>query len=208
LACGTDCINPMTDATHCGASGDCTEDDAGEVCSPPNTCQSGECVLTCSGGEVKCNDSCIDPLVNDTFCGASGNCSGNNRGTPCANDEACESGVCRLQCPGNQVPCSGDCIDPDTEQSHCGATNYCQGDDAGDMCGNGEQCVEGACRLPDGSACDVGADCISGICTAFYRDADGDGYGAESSGVERVCGLNSLTSGCVTNDLDCCDLAD
>lgn len=206
VTCGTSCINPMTDGEHCGASGDCVGENSGQVCIPPFACHMGTCVLECVGGHINCDDACINPSSNNTYCGASADCS-ENRGDVCAGNESCVSGVCRMLCPAAQVPCNGRCIDPATDETHCGASSYCEGDDVGVVCNDGDQCLSGSCRSPDGASCDVGVDCISGICATFFLDIDGDGYGAQSSGMQRVCGLQPPSAGYVTNNLDCCDNA-
>lgn len=177
----------------------------GSTASVGGSSGTGGSMTTCSGEQILCDDTCIAPLSDDTYCGATSSCTGDDRGDSCTSDEACEAGVCRLQCPGVQIPCDGTCIDPATDEAYCGASNYCEDSDAGDVCGTGEQCLTGLCRRPDGAACNVGVECISGICSTFFLDIDGDGYGAESSGMQSVCGLQQPTADYVTNDLDCCD---
>jgi hypothetical protein len=44
IACDGACINPETNADFCGASGPCTGDEAGEVCSENEACVAGECL--------------------------------------------------------------------------------------------------------------------------------------------------------------------
>lgn len=112
-----------------------------------------------------------------------------------------------MQCPGAQIACDGACINPATDETYCGASEDCEDSDAGQACDTGEQCIAGLCRRPNGAPCDAGVECISGICSSFYLDVDGDGYGAESSGMQRVCGLEQPTADYVTNNLDCCDIA-
>ncbi len=46
-----------------------------------------------SGGVV-CGGVCVDPALDDAYCGASGDCVGANAGTDCASDMRCVSGVC------------------------------------------------------------------------------------------------------------------
>jgi endo-1,3(4)-beta-glucanase len=47
LACGGACVDPLADAAHCGASGDCTGENAGTACAAGDTCQAGACVQGC-----------------------------------------------------------------------------------------------------------------------------------------------------------------
>lgn len=208
VACGIECVDPMTNEEHCGATADCVGRNAGEVCSAPFACRAGACEINCMAGQISCDGSCINPLTNDTFCGASLTCTAQNRGQTCATGYACEAGVCRLQCQGKEIPCAGSCIDPDSDERFCGASDYCEGGDVGQECESGSLCLLGMCRAPDGQPCEVGVDCISGVCSPFYLDLDGDGYGAESSGIERVCGNAPPGFNYFPNNLDCCDQAD
>jgi len=41
--CGNTCIDPLTNSEHCGASGDCENENAGMVCPPGIPCEDGEC---------------------------------------------------------------------------------------------------------------------------------------------------------------------
>jgi hypothetical protein len=206
ITCGDSCVNPQTDADHCGASGDCMSANAGEPCSAPFACVSGECEVVCSSGQLNCDDTCIDPDTDEMFCGASSACTGPNRGQPCSTGYTCEDGTCRLQCPSGQVGCEGRCISPNDDEDFCGASDYCEGASDGEDCQPGDQCISGTCRSPNGSDCTVGSDCIGGTCTEFFRDEDQDGYGAESSGTWSICGSNPPAFQWVVNDLDCCDL--
>jgi len=58
-------------------------------------------------------------------------------------------------------------------------------------------------KLGDGATCTGNNQCTSGACNIFYRDADGDGYGAAGT-TKRVCG-SAAPSGYVTDATDCCD---
>jgi len=54
----------------------------------------------------------------------------------------------------------------------------------------------------DGASCTSNSQCLSGSCTTFYQDSDGDTYGNPSSSTQR-CGLTY--AGYVTNNTDCYD---
>ncbi|WP_437623190.1 cadherin-like beta sandwich domain-containing protein [Sorangium sp. So ce1151] len=46
VACGGACVDPSTDATYCGATGDCTGASAGSTCSAAEACVAGACAST------------------------------------------------------------------------------------------------------------------------------------------------------------------
>ncbi len=43
VLCNSQCIDPMTNATFCGASGDCMGSNAGTTCGSTQTCTGGQC---------------------------------------------------------------------------------------------------------------------------------------------------------------------
>lgn len=61
---------------------------------------SGECVadpclkLHCPAGESCCGGVCIDGRTDHGYCGAAGDCSGEEAGRKCASNESCQRGVC------------------------------------------------------------------------------------------------------------------
>lgn len=65
--------------TH-GDSSDTTDDETGDACLTPN---------------IVCATECIDPLDNADFCGARGDCEGNNAGVHCTDGAQCLEGICR-----------------------------------------------------------------------------------------------------------------
>ncbi len=56
----------------------------------------------------------------------------------------------------------------------------------------------------DGQPCSLAADCTSGVCTPFYVDIDGDGYGAGQA--VGFCGTTAPV-GYASQSGDCCDTA-
>lgn len=48
----------------------------------------------CSDGLLLCDGSCIDPMEDERFCGASGSCLGKYRGHRCSSGWTCEDGSC------------------------------------------------------------------------------------------------------------------
>lgn len=97
VACGGTCINPNTDERYCGAKGDCQGNNAGRIC-PSGICHEGMCanvpaILCEHPGDIVCEDSCIDPMTDNQYCGATG-CGANYRGKVCSGDLICVYGLC------------------------------------------------------------------------------------------------------------------
>jgi hypothetical protein len=95
-------------------------------------------------GLIACSGNCIDPLTNNQFCGASGDCLGVNAGLTCSGGQTCTGGIC---CNPGEVNCSGQCVDVSTDINHCGA--------CGNKCAANEQCSSGQC-LSHPKPCDSG----------------------------------------------------
>lgn len=102
MSCGSTCIDPETDLTYCGAThcgedgmgGAASEDTLGETCDSGNKCVDGACVLDC-GTLLACNGSCIDPLNDPTYCGATDCGDVSTQGVECSEIESCVIGECR-----------------------------------------------------------------------------------------------------------------
>ncbi len=145
IECDNRCVDPLTDPSYCGASGDCEGANAGVRCPENQVCAEGACTEQCPPEKVNCNGACIDPKTNSDFCGAFGDCTGENAGERCADDEVCVGGVCSTSCPRGTVNCGGLCIDPQTDGAWCGASGDCQGANAGSQCADDEICESGVC---------------------------------------------------------------
>ncbi len=120
------------------------------------------CEADCASGFVRCGGRCVDPLVANHYCGATldGACSDessdspNYKGIDCGSSQYCNRGVCETSeiCSDSQVACSGKCINPQTDQYHCGAAGECTSTDmydsnfAGSECKSGESCQYGTCK--------------------------------------------------------------
>ena len=86
----------------------------------------------CPYGMVDCGDKCVDPMTDEDYCGASGDCLG---GTTCGDGEVCNSGVCEnCSADNNYEPCiinddcdSGCCCDEGIGVgSLCHSQTYCE----------------------------------------------------------------------------------
>ena len=177
VMCGGQCIDPMTDKTYCGASGDCRGGNVGVTCAEGYRCKDGKCEQACLGEQILCNGKCVSPDRDSTYCGASGDCEGVNAGETCESGHACQGGTCKLSCPSNLVECGGVCVNltatnmsacgvclegfadcdnnlangcevnGNTDARRCGASGDCQGANAGHVCASGTSCQEGVCRV-------------------------------------------------------------
>src|SRR5690606_15687754 len=98
---------------------------------------------------VLCGSVCVDPMSSRDFCGAAGDCSGENAGEVCEAGEICNgAGVCSLSCQVGTLDCGGTCIDPRSNRDFCGAEADCAGSNDGDVCADASSCVDGACTNP------------------------------------------------------------
>ncbi|RLB61149.1 MAG: hypothetical protein DRI90_12045, partial [Deltaproteobacteria bacterium] len=173
---------PDTNNAFCGASGDCLNTNAGVACVDGEKCDgSGVCALTCQTDLIDCNGTCIDPDTDNTFCGATTDCTGSNDGTVCVDGEKCDgSGVCALTCQSGLIECASTCIDPATNPTYCGATGDCLGGNIGTTCTGGEACVAGACS-PLGSATSCLALHVNGGAATGVNQIDPDGPGGNAA---------------------------
>jgi hypothetical protein len=128
-------------------------------------------VPVCPSSQTKCGDLCVSTKTDNLNCGECGNA--------CAAGSVCNGdGVCALSCQEGLVACGGTCTDPMTSRTHCGAKSDCTGENAGELCGDGEICDNGECKAScadklvacDGTCvdpktdvlhCGAGSDCSS-----------------------------------------------
>ena len=108
-------------------------------------------------------------------------------------------------CPGGLVECGGECIDPETHADHCGASAGCEGDAAGEVCGEDALCLAGVCEIScTGGEIACGGGCVdpttdSSWCGAT-SDCAGDNAGEACSG-----GATCVGGACACSDgLDPC----
>ncbi len=182
VSCGGVCIDPMTDNNWCGANADCTN--YVNCAAEGRTCVIGVCIGSgtptndCDPGKVKCGSTCIDPLIDNNFCGANAKCEGF---IACVDGKTCAGGECSAKpvdgkCPEGQVKCGEVCIDPQTNKSFCGADANCGS--YSNCAADGKTCEAGACvgGAPindcDPGKVKCGADCIDPLTNNKYCGAD------------------------------------
>lgn len=135
--CSGACKDLAVDSEHCGQ--------CGAACPSGQVCSAGTCATSCGAQLVACGAQCIDPKTSNAFCGATGDCKGNNAGTACPADKKCSQGACVPVCFLNEVLCSGTCRDTESDPLHCG------------NCGT-------TCPVPAGA--NTAAKCTSKVCGA------------------------------------------
>ena len=186
----------------------CSDDNAGGSGANVDLCDDEACVAQCEqDGRVVCGGVCIDPQADARFCGASGDCAGDNAGQDCG-DDVCNQGQCGLQCDDGQIACAGTCVDPLSDARHCGASGACVGDEAGTACAAGQLCSGGVCveDCPDGRI-DCGGGCIDPLADNLHCGASGNCQG-DSAGQECP-GASMCTDGacaCPDDGLLCGEL--
>lgn len=195
VACDGGCIDPATDRSHCGASGDCAGANAGATCGAGEVCSGGHCALTCQATQVACDGTCIDPRTDRAHCGATGDCTGAGAGTACANGQVCSGGRCALSCQDSLVACDGTCIDPSTDRDHCGASGACAAGtaQAGAACQAGELCQGGRCvHTCPGAQIACNGECVDPDLDRAHCGATGDCAGANAG---ATCAAGMVCSG-------------
>lgn len=157
LCCRDRCINPRSDATHCGACEQpCLRDEAclqgtcGRACEDGcrvgELCAEGLCVTQCPEGTTGCGENCVDTASNTLHCGACDQaCT--------APTNLCSRGACVSGCDVAELSCGGRCVRPESDHEHCGS--------CGNTCGADAVCALGQCT----SACpehlsDCGGRCV------------------------------------------------
>ncbi|MEW5849732.1 MAG: hypothetical protein AB2A00_13020 [Myxococcota bacterium] len=175
--CGGVCINPDTDAYHCGATADCSGANAGAACPSGQYCDgTGQCGNTCAGGYVLCDGTCVNPQNNALYCGASGACTATEAGQECGVGSYCDNGACVVPCPAGLVSCGGQCVDPLSDPDYCGASRNCAGPYVGQDCVAGQVCNgNGACATECAAGyVNCGGICVNPLTDAQYCGAYGD----------------------------------
>ncbi|MBQ9243386.1 MAG: hypothetical protein IJ165_09200 [Proteobacteria bacterium] len=207
VLCDGACIVPETDMIYCGASGDCTGDSRGEACPSGYSCQGGVCKQGCVAGQVLCDGACIVPETDMIYCGASGDCTGDNRGHSCQSGHSCQGGVCLPGCLPGQVLCDGACIVPASDMHYCGASGDCAGADRGEACPSGYSCQGGICR----QGCVAGQVLCDGACIVPGTDPNHCGASLDCHGENsgeacpsgKSCQGGVCKAGCLAGQILC-----
>jgi len=189
LLCGSHCIDPQTDAGHCGTcgtactgttpaccTGTCADLDSsttdcgscGNPCPMTATCEAGLCV--CGIGEILCTDTVPSTCItnDENACLA---CYGH----PCMVEGAiCTDLICN--CPLGQTNCSMVCVDTQTDVQNCHQ-----------------------CGTPCPSVLHAQATCTSGVC-GFICDS---GWGNCGDTNQCDTDLNTDTNACGSCDIAC-----
>jgi hypothetical protein len=160
VECQGGCVNPTSDARHCGA--------CGNACAADETCRLGVC-NPCPSPRTVCGPRCVSLQSDGLHCGACGqpcyqgtctdgqcvcrtpfvrcpdgcahlatsprNCGA--CGARCGPTQACRDGGCVNTCPAGTQECPAGCARLATDRFNCGA--------CGVVCGPNLQCVQGAC---------------------------------------------------------------
>jgi hypothetical protein len=148
-------VNGPCVANGCGdgrlcdpVSGECGEDPCLRThCPTAQVCNSitSQCEARCSGNQVYCDNTCIDPQASRTHCGASADCTGDNAGQSCSSGLVCSLGTCSSNCAQGLLNCGSVCVDPRTSADYCGASADCKGTHEGTSCTAGLICKAGVC---------------------------------------------------------------
>ncbi len=195
------------------------------------------CMAKCPADQLACDGKCADPNSNE-HCGAKGFCndadpnSANYKGMTCNKDQKCENGFCIIvNCDADHAQCDGNCIDPMTNNNHCGAKGLCRSSEPtdsnyiGKVCPNYSSCRNGNC-ICDENYVDCGGLCINpetdsehcgakGLCSSETESDDNfKGYACTENEkcISKKCLLDKCDEGkdlCInaSNERACVDLS-
>ncbi len=116
-----------------------------------------------------------------------------------------------ISCPASQISCAVGsdvkCVDPLSDRTFCGASDSCQGTEAGTSCGSGEVCANGTCATscpPDQRNC--GGTCITPATDRDHCGASGSCLGALAGagcGEGQVCAHGACATSCPADQVVC-----
>jgi len=133
--CDGACFDLSSSSLSCGA--------CGNACEVTERCQDGQCV--CREGLTRCDTRCVQLASDTEHCGACG--------AACEMGERCRAGEC-TPCLSGELDCEGDCVNPLTDASACGAES-CAG--AMPCPETAPLCIAGTCQHPPSATLALGA---------------------------------------------------
>ena len=215
LACNGRCVDPQTDAAHCGACGHACVSSAvclAGVCRPaPQDAGAGACPV----GQVRCGPYCTITATDPLHCGRCDN--------HCLRGQSCAAGLCVAGVPGpdggpglrqtldagsapcaaGQVRCGSYCATTATDPLHCGRCD--------NRCAPGQICAAGLCatagpglRAPPTAGGDGGpllvtpARCVAPqvSCGAYCANTSNDPFNCGRCGARCATGQVCVASRC------------
>lgn len=183
LCCSDTCVNPLTNAQHCGGC------DTG---CPGTACVAGQCTSTCVLPYLNCDQNVVNGCEVNAATDPE-NCG--NCGAACSFDSTCVQGKC--VCPPGAADCNGDPSDGceiaiGSDAANCGA--------CGKACGANQLCKAAACECSPGFA-DCNKDAADGCEVTLASNANHCGSCGSSCGANGVCAAGQC--GCATGFLNC-----
>lgn len=180
IVCGGQCVDPATDADHCGGC----DDPCHQPSNGTGICADEVCEISCHEGYDECDGDCVDLDSDPDHCG---DCE-----VSCDEEDVCSEGACDEECSGDLTNCDGSCVDLQTHSMHCGSCNApCEAPDSGvPECSAGscdfecqdefERCADSC--VPEGDE-DHQVCTVDGVEQCVYT-----AQGIESDGVITHCG--------------------
>jgi len=196
--CDGTCAELAGDVVNCGGCGVACESGPRALA----VCGVDGCGLECTDGFADCNDApgCESDLASAESCGGCG--------IRCEDGELCDGSTrtCVSTCPPGTEVCDGACVDTATSLASCGA--------CGRACVGGanatEVCSAGTCAFAcageffdcDGDLGAVGSNGCELVPSTYYADADGDGFGVDTTTMRSCPGTASADWATRAGDCD------
>jgi len=131
--------------------------------------------VVCGEGLTRCGLDCVDLTSESDNCGSCG--------VACGQSQVCANSVC--QCREGSTQCGGQCVVTSSDPLNCGG---CAGA-GGVVCGSGQVCEAGACRV----ACSPGFTRCGDSCVDLQRDPGNCGACGTVCTDSRSCRAGACT---------------